>query len=529
MCKRTIILAGVAILAVAIVVVLLARSTSPERRLRNELGKIDRDEQAIKALVDEVGTKPLIAALSLDDAPNVRQCAASILGDLKCADAVEALISALRHDSESTVRRAAARALGQIGDRRAVPALIAALQQDRDTAAAALGAIGDSRAVEPLISVLAKHRSSPVVVRVLAQIDGHRAVDPLIQALSFEHWKTRCAAAEELGRIADPRSVEALIEALNRGRLCDGGVAALVTIGDDRAIPALIAGDDDDWDQVQQSLDKFGDTAVVPLVAALDTKNDLVRRRASEALVQMGSVAAPGLISSLTHTNEDVRGAAALTLGRIADVRAVQPLIAALEDPEPQVIQLAVEALSSLRDRRAVEPLIRVLTHESGIVRRQAVEALGDLGDLRAVKPLIARLTDRHINNAVARSLEKLSWKPGSQRERVYYLVAMRDADALKAESNWPSVKQVWLEDIQSGQKPRIEFALHAFTGIGHDEALADLLQIIRTKGNKPIAQAYLNCNQPELRAAANAWAERHGYVIMPTEGYVETWNWGGW
>ena len=50
----------------------------------------------------------------------------------------------------------------------------------------------------------------------------------------------------------------------------------------------------------------------------------------------------------------------------------------------------AAEALGQLGDKRAVEPLIAALQDDVENVRQAAAEALGQLGDERAVEPLIA-------------------------------------------------------------------------------------------------------------------------------------------
>ena len=78
-----------------------------------------------------------------------------------------------------------------------------------------------------------------------------------------------------------------------------------------------------------------------------------------------------------------------ITLGKIGDPRAVEPLIDALQDDAfANVRGRAAEALGEIGDPRSVEPLIAALNDEDWLVRGRAARALGKIGDLRAIEPL---------------------------------------------------------------------------------------------------------------------------------------------
>src|SRR5438067_3742546 len=62
------------------------------------------------------------------------------------------------------------------------------------------------------------------------------------------------------------------------------------------------------------------------------------------------------LIARLKDENAGVRGAAAHSLGRLGDPRAVPPLIAVLADSDGEVRAAAIEALADLGDARAIGP-----------------------------------------------------------------------------------------------------------------------------------------------------------------------------
>lgn len=111
-----------------------------------------------------------------------------------------------------------------------------------------------------------------------------------------------------------------------------------------------------------------------------------------------------------------MRVSAAWILGEMADLRAVDALIEALDDDNFEVRSNAARALGRLSDPRAFQPLMRVLADEHLQVRRCAVEALGRLRDRRAIETLIAlfenQAEDRQIRRAAGTALGYLDRRP---------------------------------------------------------------------------------------------------------------------
>jgi len=98
----------------------------------------------------------------------------------------------------------------------------------------------------------------------------------------------------------------------------------------------------------------------------------------------------------------EVRGATALALGRIGDARAVEPLIACLEDAgeTASLRNWIIEALWMIGDRRAFDAVYEATFDED--LADAALSALGSFGDRRAlarVAPLVnsRRWGARHI------------------------------------------------------------------------------------------------------------------------------------
>jgi len=166
----------------------------------------------------------------------------------------------------------------------------------------------------------------------------------------------------------------------------------------------------------------------------------------AEAAISLGRVgdarAVDPLIEALSDGNELVRAAAAQALGRIGDPKAVDPLIRTLNsvqydvyenqevqkqtiwalgyigDPkavDPLIRSLEVDpvdaasALGQIGDPRAVDPLIKALNDDNYFTRRAAASALGEIGDPRAIGPLTKALDDHWVEAYAAEALKEIN------------------------------------------------------------------------------------------------------------------------
>ena len=367
---------------------------------------------------------------------------------LEASRDVPRLIKALGYQKDPNVRRLAARALGKIGDPAAVEPLVTSLgDQDwsmRQTAAMALGEIGNARAVGPISAALGDGGTRWFAVTSLGEIGDPAAVGPILATLDDSDEDVRKAAVRSLGNFRDARVVEPLVAVL-RGTDRDLRTEAIKALdlldqlGDARVIAALIALLRDEPTvrdprtapagsfAPREALRKAGAPAVEPLIVALGDASVLVRRAAAAILgwIRDHRAIAP-LVAALEDENPLVRVAAANALDALgwspADpsmavarwlatgewqecvkigTDAVEPLTAALGDPNTWVREAAIKALGEIADQRAVEPLAGLLSDQSEDlrVREAAAEALGVIGDPVAVEPLLAVLawasTDR--------------------------------------------------------------------------------------------------------------------------------------
>ena len=172
-------------------------------------------------------------------------------------------------------------------------------------------------------------------------------VDELIRQLESEYAQNRMLAAYELGDHHDPRAIDALIQTLEDQSVdCVTRVEAarsLGRIGDPKAIEPLIRTMEEEWGMCATSL----------------------------------------------------RNAISEVLGAFRDPRVTNALVKALGS-DYNTAHAAAESLKKLRDRRAVEPLIRRLEDQQrgGYHREFAAQILGVLGDPRAIPALVKALRD---------------------------------------------------------------------------------------------------------------------------------------
>ncbi|MCG3158981.1 MAG: hypothetical protein DKINENOH_05629 [bacterium] len=215
-------------------------------------------------------------------------------------------------------------------------------------------------------------------------------------------------------------------------------------------------------------------------------------------------------------------------LYRIGPHRSVESLIVALRgesehSAEKHRIEYirgeAAEALGKAGDKRAVEPLIAVLDDESDYLRRHAAEALSKIKDERAVPMLIPYLRDWYAGPAIAKALSRSGWHPTSVQDKVHFGVAKRDINSLK--KMWDTTRQVLLEDLSTNNDNSIiiENAIHAFLAIGRKEIIPDLIDLFDRKGTRTMAEVYFyDSGNEQLRSAM---ARRYGvqyYYYQPAK-----------
>lgn len=253
--------------------------------------------------------------------------------------------------------------------------------------------------VETLIIALRTEdrRAHTLVVDDLVKVGG-AAVEPLLLALEDSNPNVRAGAARALGKIGDPRALDALIACLREDTSAEVRKSAVwaLHMGDVRSVMPLIEAlhDRDEWVRFGATivLAKIGSPAVLPLIRTTQRDRDpRVRAIAAETLGRIGDVRALEVLAlGLKDPHENVWQQSAIALGRMADARAVRPLIHILLSPAVDLHTKAIKALGYIGDVRAVEPLIdQVYENGDRWVRLFAIEALGKISDLRSIEVLV--------------------------------------------------------------------------------------------------------------------------------------------
>lgn len=325
----------------------------------------------------------------------VRSEVARALGIIKGDAVIEPLARALEDDGRATVRQSAAWGLGEVKGDPSIPPLVDALKKDKQ------GVVRQEAAI------------------ALGKIKGQKVVAPLVDALKSDKYETtRFQAAKALFEIqaGDKGLVDIVKKGL--GNFDDGYevqsvqnqvLASLIKDGNEAttrfAIDALKSANDEwvRWALVHVLGAIHKKPGVDTMLAELKHPSYVVRRRVAESLGGFKERrAVDPLIAILENTDEmkSIRAAAANSLGALKDERAAVSLLAALADENAAVRLKAAAALGNLKDSKAVAKLIEMLENplEPDNVRAAAAAALGNIGDKTAESVLI-RALDIRVGN----------------------------------------------------------------------------------------------------------------------------------
>lgn len=232
-------------------------------------------------------------------------------------------------------------------------------------------------------------------------------------------------------------------------------------------------------------------TNVETLIIALRTEDRRAHTLVVDDLVKVGTAAVEPLLLALEDANPNVRAGAARALGKIGDPRALDILIACLrEDSSAEVRKSAVWALH-MGDVRAVGPLIEALHDRDEWVRFGATIVLAKIG-FPSVLPLIRTLqrdADPRVRAIAAETLGRI----GDVRALEALALALNDTDegicqqAAIALGRMADARAVWpLIHILAG--PAVDLhtkAIKALGYIGDVRAVDPLIDQVYENGDR--------------------------------------------
>jgi len=313
------------------------RDRIPLRDLLTAAYQQDAAEKAglfriISEVADEGAVDELLARVEGKD-PIARMHIISILSKFNRPRVRSALQATLK-DSNKRVRAAALQAISGMSG--AIdPGQIAPMLRDDDLEVQNLAVEILCKAAHPetvhhLVDVLKDESeyARRAAVEVLNEIGDERSVKDLLQAIKDDDWWVRSRAADALGKIGGPRVINAALTLVNDRdeEIRRTAIEILNQTRDERAINHLIeATRDTDWWVSERAVDALGVMA---------------SRKAVPRLLEM-------IQSSPKSVSTVVRA-----LGKIADPRALEPVMGVLGRPESDVLVEAMVALVKMADDR---------------------------------------------------------------------------------------------------------------------------------------------------------------------------------
>lgn len=241
-----------------------------------------------------------------------------------------------------------------------IPGLVAILQGDDLTragdAATSLRELADPASVEPLTEIIEADPFSPAAghaVEVLTAIGDKRAVPAIISILEtapsasersrVERYE-QPAAIEALGKFADPRAAESIVNWVKENE------PPLYVSGDEKAV-------------VDEALLAIGAGSVEPLIAlaADDKASGSTRKWAVGLLGDVGDPAAASALVELLAGAEVVRDAVLVSLAKLGS-GAMDALLAGLKSADWVVVSYSAKALGQIGDRGAEAGLLALMT-----------------------------------------------------------------------------------------------------------------------------------------------------------------------
>ncbi|OGW40357.1 MAG: hypothetical protein A2Y97_10540 [Nitrospirae bacterium RBG_13_39_12] len=292
-----------------------------------------------------------------DEDSDVRNYAATVLGDIKDPVALESLVGALQ-DHDENVRIAAAEALGKLGDTRAVAPLVASLDDMPWTAMAHIEALG--------------------------KIGGKHALSVLYECLENEDYRgMACFAIEKAG---DQSSIEYLIPLLDKEDTKEQALQAIISIAEKNEIelsPSLFSPYINQFmDWMNSPQDEVRRAAFIALSWSEDIRglpfflkafeDDLLLEYSLKGLLSLGKKAVPEIIKAMEKPSKNK-----VALAKVLSMMGEKESLMLFADDEDDEVRTEVAlAIGALRTPQAAEMLQTLSRDPSEEVRTAALLAL---------------------------------------------------------------------------------------------------------------------------------------------------------
>lgn len=294
-------------------------------------------------------------------------------------ETIDALLNQLQNAKDYNEKGRAATELARLKDTRATRGLIDALRSEdnftRKFAVYALGGILDPRSLEALRQALGdKYKPAAYEAKEALRAFGKQAEPVLLDAVEDKNPRVVWRASELLARLGNPAGADGLIDAFERGSPNEQAEALkfLAYLKEKRALPFFIKG----------LVDKEKDVRKATL------------KNLSSWIMYDPSITPP-LIKALEQS-KDVEFIA-LLIGALRSSKQREALDAFLrmaEHPEPRARAAAIGALGATGSREFSPVFLRALKDKEPIVKKAAIFGLGEAKEEEAAEPLLGLLKD---------------------------------------------------------------------------------------------------------------------------------------
>ncbi len=409
---------------------------------------VEKRSELLTELVESPDAAVVNALLAAEKCyqPNARAAVAQLMNRLGHGEAVAELLQQATRHQDPAIQKEAVRHLGAMRNSEFIPTFEAILTKTENApevtyrAITALEQLASSGAAEgtdivPALQLALRNNSAQVrmhAAKLLGRIQTETAVPDLIRLLSDQNSYVKDTAIDALNRIGDLTTVPLLEVLATKARNLIPDVDTGFTMDYQYIASAYI---DELWMRKYRiatqaaAIQTLGllksEEAVQPLIKEL--ANEELQAQALAALVEMGGVAVPLMLDALKNSTDETRIRIANALGQIADRRAIEPLIEALNnDPHKEVKALAAIGLGNMRTRRAIPALTEALTYDD-TTATNAATALGkiDVATEDAVEKLIIMAMGKQMRETLRLAAIDALWqlKPEEATQPMLLLV----------------------------------------------------------------------------------------------------------
>lgn len=339
--------------------------------------------------VGEEAVQPLLDDIDNEDY-DIRKFIVDVLGLIKDPRSVEQICRKL-YDENANVACSAAEALGLIGSKEAVPALIGAFENVEDSrlpAAEALGKIGDPSSLEQLYA-FAKNKDPMIQYVVLEAIGNIGSTDSVPSLMPYLDDDDNTIAETALMAIIN-------ISLNNDGKIeCDLPMDKFTQFlfdgikNHDRKITEFTLSRMKHW---------YGSEVLSQLLGVLDSVEEEDRQRISDILIDAGPAAVNSMLDRFTDASLASKLVLLDVIKQFIDRDIAKRLITFAEDREPDVRQKIAHLLGISGYAGAIEPLKEMALDSVGHVRCTAYAALGWLATESEIDFLFEGLKDKYAD-----------------------------------------------------------------------------------------------------------------------------------